>query len=159
MSLHKELKELVTKIAPTKDIAGGFMTRNDIIQLIEKVADEASLLGWIHAETMSRKRLENKILRLEQEVEILKGQLKDAELELIAKIAPSKDIAGGFMSRDQIIQLIRKVATDASLIGYCHAEKLTRERMDKKLTVIEQELTIIKEQLKDTEIELIVATK
>jgi hypothetical protein len=31
--------------------------------------------------------------------------------------------------------------------------------MDKKLTAIEQELTIIKEQLKDTEIELIVATK
>jgi hypothetical protein len=31
--------------------------------------------------------------------------------------------------------------------------------MDKKLTVIEQELTIIKEQLKDTEIELIVANK
>ena len=83
---------------------------------------------------------------------------KDLE-ELITKIAPNKDIAGGFMSRDQIIQLIRKVATDASLIGYCHAEKLTRERMDKKLTVIEQELTIIKEQLKDTEIELIVATK
>lgn len=79
--------------------------------------------------------------------------------ELIAKIAPSKDIAGGFMSRDQIIQLIRKVATDASLIGYCHAEKLTRERMDKKLLAIEQELTIIKEQLKDTELDLIAANK
>jgi len=37
--------------------------------------------------SMSRKRLENKILRLEQEVEILKGQLKDAELELIAAAA------------------------------------------------------------------------
>jgi hypothetical protein len=84
----------------------------------------------------------------------------EKELEdLIAKIAPSKDIAGGFMSRDQIIQLIRKVATDASLIGYCHAEKLTRERMDKKLTVIEQELIIIKEQLKDAEIELIATIK
>jgi len=87
MSMHKELKELVTKIAPPRNILGGFMTRNDIIQLIEKVADEASLLGWIHAETMSRKRLENKILRLEQEVDILKGQLKDAELELIAVAA------------------------------------------------------------------------
>jgi hypothetical protein len=31
--------------------------------------------------------------------------------------------------------------------------------MDKKLTAIEQELTIIKEQLKDTELDLIVATK
>ena len=79
--------------------------------------------------------------------------------ELIAKIAPSKDIAGGFMSRDQIIQHIRKVATEASVIGYCHAEKFTRERMEKKLSAIEQELTIIKEQLKDTELDLIAANK
>jgi hypothetical protein len=83
---------------------------------------------------------------------------KDLE-ELIAKIAPSKDIAGGFMSRDQIIQLIRKVATEASLIGYCHAEKLTRERMEKKLKMVEQELTIIKEELKDAELELIASAK
>ena len=79
--------------------------------------------------------------------------------ELIAKIAPSKDIAGGFMSRDQIIQLIRKVATEASLIGYCHAEKSTRERMEKKLKMVEQELTIIKEELKDAELELIASAK
>jgi len=83
---------------------------------------------------------------------------KDLE-ELIAKIAPSKDIAGGFMSRDQIIQLISKVATDASLIGYCHAERLTRERMDKKLKMVEEELTIIKSELKDAELELIASTK
>ena len=83
---------------------------------------------------------------------------KDLE-ELIAKIAPSKDIAGGFMSRDQIIQLIRKVATEASVIGYCHAERFTRERMEKKLSAIEQELTIIKEQLKDTELDMIAANK
>ena len=83
---------------------------------------------------------------------------KDLE-ELIAKIAPSKDIAGGFMSRDQIIQLIHKVATEASVIGYCHAERFTRERMEKKLSAIEQELTIIKDQLKDTELDLIAANK
>jgi hypothetical protein len=83
---------------------------------------------------------------------------KDLE-QLIAKIAPSKDIAGGFMSRNDIIQLIRKVATDASLIGYCHAEKFTRERMEKKLTILEQELTIIKDQLKDAEFDLIAANK
>jgi hypothetical protein len=84
----------------------------------------------------------------------------EKELEqLIAKIAPNKDIAGGFMSRDQIIQLIRKVATEASLIGYCHAEEFTRKRMEKKLSVIEHELTIIKDQLKDTELDLIAANK
>lgn len=79
--------------------------------------------------------------------------------ELIIKIAPSKDIAGGFMSRDQIIQLIHKVATEAALIGYAHAEKSTRTRMEKKLKMVEEELTIIKDQLKDAELELIESTK
>jgi len=79
--------------------------------------------------------------------------------ELISKIAPSKDIAGGFMSRDQIIQLIRKVAVESSLIGYANAERLTRTRMEKKLKMVEEELTIIKDQLKDAELELIAATK
>jgi hypothetical protein len=79
--------------------------------------------------------------------------------ELIAKISPTKDIAGGFMSRDQIIQLIRKVATEASLIGYCHAENFTRIRMEKKLKMVEEELIIIKDQLKDAELELIASAK
>lgn len=79
--------------------------------------------------------------------------------ELIAKIAPSKDIAGGFMSRDQIIQLIRKVAVESSLIGYANAERLTRTRMEKKLKMVEEELTIIKDQLRDAELELIAANK
>ena len=79
--------------------------------------------------------------------------------ELITKIAPSKDIAGGFMSRDQIIQLIRKVATEAALVGYAHAEKFTRGRMEKKVTMLEQELTIIRDQLKDAELDLIASSK
>lgn len=79
--------------------------------------------------------------------------------ELISKISPSKDIAGGFMSRDQIIQLIRKVAVESSLIGYANAERLTRTRMEKKLKMVEEELTIIKDQLKDVELELIAANK
>ena len=79
--------------------------------------------------------------------------------ELINKIAPTKDIAGGFMTRDQIIKLIRKVATEAALVGYSHAEKFTRERMEKKLKMVEQELTIIKEELKDAELELIASAK
>ena len=145
MSIEKDLEELITKIAPSKDIAGGFMSRDQIIQLIRKVATDASLIGYCHAERLTRERMDKK--------------LKMVEEELIAKIAPSKDIAGGFMSRDQIIQLIRKVATDASLIGYCHAERLTRERMDKKLKMVEEELTIIKSELKDAELELIASTK
>ena len=84
MSMQAELKELVTRIAPSKDIAGGFMSRNDIIQLINKVADEAVLIGWARAETLSRQRLEKKITSMEQEIEILKDRIKDLETELIA---------------------------------------------------------------------------
>jgi hypothetical protein len=82
--MQAELKELVTRIAPSKDIVGGFMSRNDIIQLISKVADEAVLIGWARAETLSRQRLDKKITNLEQEIEILKDRIKDLELELIA---------------------------------------------------------------------------
>jgi hypothetical protein len=82
--MQAELKELVTRIAPSKDIAGGFMSRNDIIQLINKVADEAVLIGWARAETLSRQRLDKKITSMEQEIEILKDRIKDLELELIA---------------------------------------------------------------------------
>jgi len=84
MTFQSELQELVTRIAPSKDIAGGFMSRNDIIQLISKVADEAALIGWARAETLSRQRLEKKITNLEQEVLILKDKIKDLEFELIA---------------------------------------------------------------------------
>jgi hypothetical protein len=83
-TLKQELEELVTRIAPTKDIVGGFMSRNDIIQLITKVADDAALIGWAKGESMSRKRLDKKIISLEQEVEILKDRIKDLELEVIA---------------------------------------------------------------------------
>jgi hypothetical protein len=83
-TFKQELDELVTRIAPTKDIAGGFMSRNDIIQLITKVADDAALIGWSRGESMSRKRIEKKVTSLEQEVEILKDRIKDLELEIVA---------------------------------------------------------------------------
>jgi len=84
MSMQSEIQELVERIAPAKGIAGGFMSRQEIIQLISKVADEAVIIGWARAETMSRNRLEKKITSMEQEIDILKDKIKDLELELIA---------------------------------------------------------------------------
>ena len=84
MSFQSELQDLVTRIAPDKGIVGGFMSRNDIIQLITKVADEAALIGWSRAETLSRQRLDRKVTSMEQEIDILKDKIKDLELELIA---------------------------------------------------------------------------
>ena len=84
MSIASEITELVNRIAPTKDIAGGFMSRNDIIQLIDKVANDAVAIGWTHAESMTRKRLEKKLEMMEQEMVIIKEQMKALELDLLA---------------------------------------------------------------------------
>jgi hypothetical protein len=84
MSFQSELQDLVTRIAPAKGIVGGFMSRDQIIQLITKVADEAALIGWCRAETLSRQRLEKKISGMEEEIEILKDRIKDLEIEVIA---------------------------------------------------------------------------
>jgi len=84
MSMEQEINELVNRIAPAKGIVGGFMSRNDIIQLISKVADEAVLIGWTHAESTTRKRLEKKIDLMEQEMVIIKEQMKSLEMDLLA---------------------------------------------------------------------------
>lgn len=84
MSMEQEITELVNRIAPAKGIVGGFMSRNDIIQLISKVADEAVLIGWTHAESTTRKRLEKKLDLMEQEMTIIKEQMKSLEMDLLA---------------------------------------------------------------------------
>ena len=84
MSIASEITELINRIAPAKGIVGGIMSRNEIIQLIDKVANDAVAIGWTHAETMTRKRLEKKIEVMEQEMIIIKDQMKSLELDLLA---------------------------------------------------------------------------
>lgn len=84
MSIASEITELINRIAPAKGIVGGIMSRNEIIQLIDKVANDAVAIGWTHAETMTRKRLEKKIELMEQEMTIIKEQMKSLELDLLA---------------------------------------------------------------------------
>ena len=84
MSIALEITELINRIAPAKGIAGGFMSRNEIIQLIDKVANDAVAIGWTHGESMTRKRLEKKIDLMEQEMTIIKEQMKSLELDLLA---------------------------------------------------------------------------
>jgi hypothetical protein len=84
MSIALEITELINRIAPAKGIVGGIMSRNEIIQLIEKVANDAVAIGWTHAESMTRKRLEKKIEVMEQEMVIIKEQMKALELDLLA---------------------------------------------------------------------------
>ena len=84
MSMEKEVTELVNRIAQTKNFAGIFMTRNDMVQLMTKVANDAVVIGWSHAESMTRKRLEKKIDLMEEEMTIIKEQMKALELDLLA---------------------------------------------------------------------------
>ena len=88
MSIASEITELINRIAPAKGIVGGIMSRNEIIQLIDKVANDAVAIGWTHAESMTRKRLEKKIELMEQEMTIIKEQMKSLELDLL--VAASK---------------------------------------------------------------------
>ena len=88
MSMEQEITELVNRIAQTKNFAGIFMTRNDMVQLMTKVANDAVVIGWSHAESMTRKRLEKKIDLMEQEMTIIKEQMKALELDLL--VAASK---------------------------------------------------------------------
>ena len=84
MNMEKEVTELVNRIAQTKNFAGIFMTRNDMVQLMTKVANDAVVIGWSHAESVTRKRLEKKIDLMEQEMTIIKEQMKSLELDLLA---------------------------------------------------------------------------
>jgi len=88
MSIALEITELINRIAPAKEIAGGFMSRNEIIELIDKVANTAVAIGWTHGESMTRKRLEKKLELMEQEMTIIKEQMKALELDLL--VAESK---------------------------------------------------------------------
>ena len=88
MSMEKEVTELVNRIAQTKNFAGIFMTSNDMVQLMTKVANDAVAIGWTHAESMTRKRLEKKLDLMEQEMTIIKEQMKSLELDLL--VAASK---------------------------------------------------------------------
>jgi len=82
--MEKEITELVTSIAQSKNFAGIFMTRKEITELMTKVATDAALIGWCYAEDMTRNRLEKKITQMEQEMNILQDQMKSLELDLLA---------------------------------------------------------------------------
>jgi hypothetical protein len=82
--MEKEITELVNSIAQSKNFAGIFMTRKDITELMTKVATDAALIGWVHAEDMTRNRLEKKLSQMEQEMSIMKDQMKSLELDLLS---------------------------------------------------------------------------
>jgi hypothetical protein len=83
MSIETEITELAEKFVPAC-YAGGILSRSDMKELIIKVAYQAVVIGWSHAESMTRKRMEKKLDLMDQEMVIIKDQMKSLELDLLA---------------------------------------------------------------------------
>lgn len=77
----------------------------------------------------------------------------------VNKFTPPLEIGGGFLTREDFKTLARQAVTDGTFIGWTHAENMTRERMQRKIDTLEHELTILKERVKEVEMELLAAQK
>ena len=77
----------------------------------------------------------------------------------VNKFTPPMEIGGGFLTREDFKTLARQAVTDGTFIGWTHAENMTRERMQRKIDALEHELTILRERVKEVEMELLAAQK
>ena len=77
----------------------------------------------------------------------------------VNKFTPPMEVGGGFLTREDFAKLARQAVTDGTLIGWTHAENMTRERMQRKIDAVEHELTILRERVKEVEMELLAAQK
>ena len=82
--MQDEIDAEVLRLSPPKETAIGVMTRAEIVQLINKSVHCGTLIGWAHAENMTRERMQRKLDQIEYEMKCIKDRLKDAELELLA---------------------------------------------------------------------------
>ena len=80
----------------------------------------------------------------------------DAE---VLRLSPPKETALGVMTRAEMVQLINKAVHCGAIIGWAHAERFTRERMQRQLDQLEYEMKCIKDRLKDAEMELLAVQK
>ena len=80
----------------------------------------------------------------------------DAE---VLRLSPPRETAIGVMTRAEIVQLISKAVHCGAVIGWAHAERFTRERMQGKLDQLEYEMKCVQDRLKDAEMELLAAGK
>lgn len=77
----------------------------------------------------------------------------------VNKFTPPMEIGGGFLSREDFKTFARKAVTEGTLIGWAHAENFTRDRMQRKITELEHEMTILRERVKEVEMELLANQK
>ena len=80
----------------------------------------------------------------------------DAE---VVRLSPPKETAIGVMTQAEMVQLIRKSVHCGAVIGWAHAERFTRERMQGKIDQLDYEMKCIQERLKEAEMELLAVQK
>jgi hypothetical protein len=83
-TMQIEIDRAVNRFTPPMEVGGGFLGRNDFATLARKAVTEGTLIGWAHAENMTRERMQRTIRELENEVTILRDRVKDVEMELLA---------------------------------------------------------------------------
>ncbi len=52
----------------------------------------------------------------------------------VNKFTPPMEVGGGFLTRDEYAKFARMAVTEGTLIGWAHAENMTRERMQRKIS-------------------------
>ena len=82
----------------------------------------------------------------------------EIDLEVV-RLSPPKETAIGVMTQAEMVQLIRKSVNCGAVIGWAHAERFTRERMQGKIDQLDYEMNCIKDRLKDAEMELLAVQK
>ncbi len=82
----------------------------------------------------------------------------EIDLEVV-RLSPPKETAIGVMTQAEMVQLIRKSVHCGAVIGWAHAERFTRERMQAKIDQLDYEMKCIQDRLKDAEMELLAAGK
>jgi hypothetical protein len=91
-------------------------------------------------------------------VSMSKKMQDEIDLEVV-RLSPPKETLIGVMTQVEMIQLIRKSVNCGAVIGWAHAERFTRERMQGKIDQLDYEMKCIQERLKDAEMELLAAGK
>ncbi|NBW67806.1 MAG: hypothetical protein EBR47_03705 [Betaproteobacteria bacterium] len=82
---------------------------------------------------------------------------KKMQLEIdkeIEKMCPSSETVCIMMSRHEFKQTIRKCITNGVLIGYSNAVKFTCEKLKSEYKDLENENLILREKVKDLEMEI-----
>ena len=83
-TMQIEIDRAVNKFTPPMEVGGGFLRRDEYAKLARMAVTEGTLIGWAHAENMTRERMQRTISELENEVSILRDRVKDVEMELLA---------------------------------------------------------------------------